>query len=172
MSTLRVMRLLLVRHAKAFDRDPARWPDDSTRPLTDEGRRAFRRLAERLDRWVDPPRVVLASAWSRAWETAQILEERALWPARVREPMLEDAEETGATAELLERIRRASVASMAMVGHEPFLSRFASRLLCGRADGVAIDFRKGAVIELEVDPEGPVGAVLRSLVHPALFKKS
>ena len=32
------MLVLLIRHARAGDRDPAQWPDDSKRPLTDEGR--------------------------------------------------------------------------------------------------------------------------------------
>ena len=33
------MLLLLVRHADAGDRDPAQWPDDTLRPLTDKGRK-------------------------------------------------------------------------------------------------------------------------------------
>jgi len=166
------MRLLIVRHAKAFDRDAARWPDDARRPLTDEGRRSFRRLAARLERWLEPPEAVLASSWDRAWETATILEEEAMWPAASREPLLEDADESIATAGLLERLGgNGSVGGLALVGHEPFLSRFTSRLLCGRADGIRIDLRKGAVIELDVDPEGPLGASLRSLVHPGVFRR-
>lgn len=166
------MRLLIVRHAKAFDRDPVRWPDDSLRPLTDEGKKSFRRLAARLNRWTPIPDQVLASAWDRAWQTARILEDEALWPAAVREPLLEDADETHAVAGLLERLSSMrNIGVAAIVGHEPFLSRFASQLLTGRADGTAIELRKGAVLELEVDPDGPLGASLRTLVHPALFRK-
>lgn len=166
------MRLLIVRHAKAFDRDPVRWPDDARRPLTNEGRKAFRRLARRLERSIEVPETVLASSWDRAWETATILEEEASWPAPVREELLEDAEETHATAQLFERLgSMRGKGGVALVGHEPFLSRFASRLLSGRSDGVAIELRKGAVLELEVDPDGPVGASLRGLVHPGVFRK-
>jgi phosphohistidine phosphatase len=167
------MRLLIVRHAKAFDRDPARWPDDSKRTLTDEGRKAFRRLARRLERWVDVPTFVLASSWNRAWETAEILAEEAGWPEPVRDELLEDADETHASAGLLERLGSMRTGGgAAIVGHEPFLSRFASRLLSGRSDGIAIDLRKGAVLELEVDPDGPLGASLQTLVHPGVYRRS
>ena len=166
------MRLLIVRHAKAFDRDPNRWPDDARRPLTDEGRAAFRRLAARLEKSLPIPDQVLASAWDRAWQTAEILEDEAMWPAAEREPLLEDADETQAFAGLLDRLRPIrSNGTAALVGHEPFLSRFASRLMTGRADGAMIALRKGAVLELEMDSEGPVGAALRSLVHPGVFRK-
>ena len=33
------MLLLLNRHANAGERDPAQWPDDRDRPLTDKGRK-------------------------------------------------------------------------------------------------------------------------------------
>lgn len=166
------MRLFIVRHAKAFDRDPVRWPDDSKRPLTADGRKEFRRLARRIGRWLRPPERVLASSWDRAWETAKILEEEAMWPAAVREPLLEDVDESHAASGLLEHLGAADASGgSAIVGHEPFLSRFAGRLLCGRADGVVIDLRKGAVLELDVDPQGPLGATLCSLAHPKLFAK-
>lgn len=165
------MRLLIVRHAKAFDRDPVRWPDDARRPLTDEGRKAFERLAARLERLVEPPDLVLSSSWDRAWQTAQILEQEGAWPSPEREPLLEDSEETHAAAELLERLGTSRGRGVALVGHEPFLSRFASHLLSGRSDGIAIDLRKGAVMELEVDPQGPLGASMRLLVHPGAFRK-
>ena len=32
------MQLLLIRHARAGDQDPDRWPDDRLRPLTNLGR--------------------------------------------------------------------------------------------------------------------------------------
>jgi len=165
------MRLLIVRHAKAFERDAARWPDDSHRPLTSEGRKAFRRMARRLGRFMEPPDLVLASSWDRAWATAEELECEAGWPAPVREALLEDADESHAVPGLLERVRAERGAeAIAFVGHEPFLSRFASTLLCGRGDGVSIAMRKGAIMELEVDPEGPVGATLSLLVQPGAFR--
>jgi len=166
------MRLLIVRHAKAFERDPVRWPDDSRRPLTEDGVEAFGRMARRLRRFVEAPARVLASSWDRAWQTAELLESEARWPSPEREALLEDAEETPAFSGLFERFRtERSADAIALVGHEPFLSRFASMLLCGRGDGAAIEVRKGAVLEFELDPEAPVGATLSMLVHPGAFRR-
>lgn len=166
------MRLLLVRHAKAFDRDPVRWPDDSKRPLTEDGIDSFTRMARRLPRSVEPPELVLASSWSRAWSTAELLEQEAGWPAPEREPMLEEADESQAASRLFERFRsERAIDALALVGHEPFLSRFGSMLLCGRSDGVALGVRKGAVLEFEIDAEAPVGATLGLLVHPGTFRR-
>lgn len=129
-------------------------------------------MARRLGRFTDPPDLVLASSWARAWSTAEILEREASWPEPQRETLLEDADESRAVSGLFERFRaerRAS--SIALVGHEPFLSRFASMLLSGRSDGVAIALRKGALMEMEVDPDAPVGAVLGLLVAPGVFRR-
>ena len=52
------MNLILIRHARAFERDPAAWPDDSRRPLTATGREQFRVLAKRLGRAVREVEIV------------------------------------------------------------------------------------------------------------------
>lgn len=39
------MQLTRVRHAIAFERGPARWRDDASRPLTAQGERSFQRVA-------------------------------------------------------------------------------------------------------------------------------
>ena len=74
------MRLILVRHAKAFDRDAAAWPLDAKRPLTAEGRKAFIRLAKRMKRVVREVDLVESSGFVRAWQTAQLLHLEAKWP--------------------------------------------------------------------------------------------
>ena len=42
------MRIYLIRHAAAFDRDRKRWPDDGQRPLTPEGINVNTLTSERL----------------------------------------------------------------------------------------------------------------------------
>ena len=42
------MNLFIIRHAWAAERDDAAFPDDSLRPLTDEGRKRFARMVEAL----------------------------------------------------------------------------------------------------------------------------
>ena len=44
------MLLLLNRHAHAGVRDPAQWPDDRERPLSDKGRKVQRDVSRALRR--------------------------------------------------------------------------------------------------------------------------
>ena len=69
--------LYLVRHAIAEPRNPARWPDDSLRPLSPEGVELFRLAARGLERIGVEVEAVLASSYARAWRTAEILAEEA-----------------------------------------------------------------------------------------------
>jgi phosphohistidine phosphatase len=141
--------LYLVRHAIAFDADPAQWPDDSLRPLTPEGEKRFRRAARGLREIAASVDVVLSSPWIRAWRTAELLEKEAKWPT----PFVCEALESGrAPAEVLQALQPfASSDSVALVGHEPSLHELASYLLTADTNHVQLEFRKGAVAALQVD---------------------
>ncbi len=149
------MLLFVIRHAKAFDRDPQEWPDDSMRPLTKGGIGKFERLAERIREIHEPPELVLASGFERAWQTARILNKVARWPDPVRCDALECDHGDGVRAMRTLLSQRSEVA-IAIVGHEPMLSAFVSDLL-GSA-GSAVVMNKGAVAILEVpDPKQLAG---------------
>ncbi|MSR68858.1 MAG: hypothetical protein EXS17_00705 [Phycisphaerales bacterium] len=157
------MQLFIVRHAKAAERDVTTLSHDSLRPLTNGGAEKFARLAKRVGRLFAPPELVLASGYVRAWETARILEESAGWPAPLRCAALEcDAQNQVAavSAALIER----SATSLAIVGHEPFLSEFIGQLI--GAGSASIEMDKGAVALLEVD-SSLRGGSLRALIYPA-----
>ena len=79
------MELILIRHARAFERDAAAWPDDSRRPLTENGRDQFARFAKRLRRVAPEVDLVESSGFVRAWQTALLLEEHARWPKPSRD---------------------------------------------------------------------------------------
>src|SRR6266436_1539159 len=64
--------LYLIRHALAADRGDA-WPDDSKRPLTDEGMSRMRKAARGLARLGVSVEVVLTSPLVRARQTAEIV---------------------------------------------------------------------------------------------------
>jgi len=159
------MELILIRHAKAFERDAAAWPDDSRRPLTAEGRDQFARFAKRLRRVAPKVDLVESSGFVRAWQTAMLLEEHARWPKAARLERLEIHADTESPDPVVRRqaeqvqedslvrtlVALAAIPVVAWVGHEPMLSRLASLLLTGAADGVAIDFRKGAALSLHID---------------------
>jgi phosphohistidine phosphatase len=159
----------LIRHAKAFERDPSAWPDDRHRPLTAEGRRAFARLARRLSRSVAPVGLLESSRCTRAWQTANILHEEAGWPKPSRLEALEEMDD-GDPAELRRKLSLlGDIGSVAWVGHEPLLGRLASTLLTGDPTSLGIVFKKGAVLAIEFDPTAPrAGGRLLWLATPAL----
>lgn len=162
------MELYLVRHAIAATRDAARWPDDSARPLTPEGIGRFRRAARGLRTVVDGVEVVLSSPYPRAWQTAEVLEEEAGWPAPERcDALVAEGEPEAALAHVA---ARDGAASIALVGHEPFLSRLASLLLAGDESAVALELKKGGVVLLELAGPLPGGARLRWSLSPRILR--
>jgi phosphohistidine phosphatase len=161
------MRLIVIRHARAKDRDPKAWPDDARRPLTKGGRRDFSRLAARMPAWLEPPGVVLSSGWVRAWDTAAILANETGWPDAVREPALETEGGPASVAAILRALRdRSAHDSVAIVGHEPSLGELLSHLL----GGAMVELRKGAVAALDVDPVEGRGT-LQALVPPEAVRR-
>jgi phosphohistidine phosphatase len=144
------MKLILVRHGIAGVRDILKWPNDGDRPLTQKGRRRFEVAAQGLAQLEPEVDLVLASLKVRAWDTAVILHEEAGWPApQALDELRESAPEAVLAA--LEPYR--SLDSVALVGHEPFLTRLASHLLASQG-GIAIDLKKGGALCLELPEEG------------------
>jgi len=145
------MLLILIRHADAGSRDAEKWPDDSLRPITNLGRKQQLKMSRRLRRRGYVPGMLLASPWLRAWQTAELVasefEEEGLEP-----------EECAALATLprIERIAEAvgspgEEAIVALVGHDPWISELASRLLVGKSTRLSIDFAKSGMLGIELD---------------------
>jgi phosphohistidine phosphatase len=139
------MKLLLVRHAIAFERDTP-GISDALRPLTEDGIARFKKSARALGQLVTAD-VVLTSPLLRAKQTAEILARQ--WAAVA----VHEAEPLGSGSrahfeEVIGRLSNASV--IAAVGHEPTLSEWTAEWL-GAASGAAFPFKKGgaALIEFE-----------------------
>lgn len=111
----------------------------------------------------------LSSPLTRAWQTAEILETEAGWPA----PVACEALAGGSVAEAMVSVllQNGARASMALVGHEPGVGELVSYLLTGAARQARIEFKKGAVAGLSL-PEGPVPgtACLRWLLPPRVLR--
>ncbi len=163
------MDLYLVRHAIAFDRDSVTWPADAERPLTPQGIERFRQAARGLHSLVPSVDVVLSSPYRRAWDTALLLRGEAGWPP----PERCDALASGDVPALLAAIAaHASPRSIALVGHEPHLSEFATSLLFPLAERPAIEMKKGAVACLEcAEPLTGSTAVLLWLLPPRILRR-
>jgi len=146
-----MVRLILVRHAIAGVRDGERWPDDRERPLTARGIRRFESAAAGLGALEPRVDALLTSPWTRAMQTAAILEDVAGWPEpEVRPHLAGDAPVAGMFALLAEL---PSDGTVALVGHEPRMSELlAGLVVAGAAAG--LDWRKGgaALVESESHP--------------------
>ena len=159
------MRLYIIRHAWAGDPGPE-WPDDAERPLTDDGKRRFRKVVDALGERGFAPRLVVTSPYVRARQTADILVERL---KSTPELQVLDALQCGSDLDAALRWTAARTESeIAWVGHMPDVAVMTAALV---GDGAAaFDFSKGAVAA--VDFEGPpaVGAgVLRWFVTAKLL---
>ena len=137
------MEIVLVRHGPAGHFDPSRWPDDAERPLSDVDR--TRAAAGGLVRVVPHVDAVLASGYLRAWQTAELLHE-AGWPEPERLNELEAGVPAIAVVGLLQR---RTEQSLALVGHEPQLSRLASLLCTGDERALTVDLKKAGAIGIE-----------------------
>lgn len=142
------MLLYLVRHAGAFEPDPATWPDDRHRPLSPQGAERFRRAARGLRVAAPNVDLVLSSPYVRAWQTAELLQKDARWPApEVCEPLSAGSPTAGVLATLRQH---PTSEAMALIGHEPDLHILLSVLLSGTDHTVQAEFKRGATACLEV----------------------
>lgn len=151
------MDLLVIRHAIAAD--PADYPDDSVRPLTSEGKKKMRQGADGLRSLVPAVDVLATSPLTRAVETAEIVSKVYDDLALVTVPALAPGQPAAAVAQWLDQQRHHNV--VAVVGHEPGLSRMASWFLSGSERGF-IELKKGAACLLSF--AGPIGAAGATLV--------
>ena len=165
------MDVFVLRHAIAFPRDAKRWPDDTQRTLTLEGVKRARRAAVGLKRMGNQPVLVLTSPLVRARATAAIFAESARWPEAVECTALSPA---GNPEGVLEALRRqgAKAEHVAVVGHEPHLSRLLALSLRGDAHGEAFELKKCAIACLRfAGPPRAGQGVLRWLLTPRILRR-
>jgi phosphohistidine phosphatase len=135
-------RLYIVRHAEAVEKDDDR--SDAGRPLTDRGRRQFRRVAKALRKFDVVFDRLLHSPKLRAVETAEFLEDLVEADTIVTRNLAKPP-----SPMLLDEIRGEVVA---VVGHEPYLGALAAWLLTGsKAGGGRFALKKGGILALDGD---------------------
>jgi phosphohistidine phosphatase len=139
------MKVLLVRHAIAVDRDTPGL-SDHLRPLTEDGATRFRKTARALSALITPD-VVFTSPALRTKQTAEILARQ--WP----QTPLEESEPlgNGSRAQFEIALSRVNGAKLvAAVGHEPWLSEWTAEWL-GASHADSFAFKKGGAALLEFD---------------------
>jgi phosphohistidine phosphatase len=157
--------LYLIRHGVAEERGDA-WPDDSKRPLTEDGTSRMRKAARGLSRLGVVFDIVLTSPLVRARQTAEIVAGGlAPRPSLVNLESL--APDAGYAALITELEKHARKPRIALVGHEPDIGELAARLIGSRR---SIEFKKGAICRIDVDDIPPTGpGQLRWFITPKIL---
>jgi phosphohistidine phosphatase len=143
------MDIYIIRHAIAVDRGTPEYEDDSQRPLTDKGKKKMRQIARGLCALGVDFDLILSSPYVRARETAEILAD--VFKTKADVAFSENLIPMGDPDLLISEINeKYSVDSIAVIGHEPYLTSLISLLV---SDSASLDMtlKKGGVCRLSAD---------------------
>lgn len=147
------MEIYLVRHGIAVGREEDM--PDPLRPLTEKGRRRFRKTARAFARLGRKIGLILTSPLVRAVQTAEILAGEA---KHGEVAVLEELDPKFGVRSLLEAVsKRANGAKrVALVGHDPQLSSVLAALAGVPAE--TLDLKKGEIVRLDATELSPAGS--------------
>jgi phosphohistidine phosphatase len=151
------MEIYLIRHAIAAERGEGDWSRDAERPLTEDGIRKMKEIAEGLVAAGIEYDRILTSPYVRARETARIVARALEDPPDVEETSSLASGETSIEGLAAAIGKKSKAERILLVGHEPDLGLLAGALL-GLPVGRAIPFKKGGALRIDVDgvpPRGP-----------------
>ena len=157
------MQLYIIRHAVAEDAAPGQ--DDTSRDLTEAGERKFRSEVKGLRSLGWTFDRVLTSPWLRAKRTAELLK-----PIAEEKPIETELLCDSPSRELLALLAEHAVPSLAVVGHEPWLSELVQWLVLADPHRDALTLKKGGIAWLEGEPV-PGAMKLRALIPPKLLRE-
>jgi phosphohistidine phosphatase len=158
--------LYLIRHGVAEEQGDA-WPDDTKRPLSEEGMSRLRKSSRGLAALGVSLDVVLTSPLVRTKQTADIVagafEPRP--PIVTADALAPGGSAQAVLADLEKQSRRKSIA---LVGHEPGIGELAARLTGSRHP---FEFKKGAVCRIDVETLPAAGpGTLRWFLTPKILR--
>src|SRR5262245_11798028 len=158
--------LYLIRHGIAEERGEA-WPDDTKRPLTEQGVARLKKEASGLARLDVRFDVMLTSPLIRARQTADAVagtfDPRP--PIVVIESLSPGGSYQAILADLEKQLRRSRVA---LVGHEPGIGELGGRLIGSRHP---LELKKGAVCRIDLETLPPAGpGALRWFITPKILR--
>ena len=167
------MKLLIVRHGAAMDRDEfaETGQTDDARPLTDDGKREMKKVAKGLRQEVKDLDFLATSPLVRAVQTAEIVAEAyGIEVSETTNVLLPEAR-----LDEFERWARAfrDRKTVAIVGHEPHLSCLTTWLLTGkRESGVRLKKGGACLLEFEEEAQRGVGTLNWLLTPRQLAEKT
>jgi len=171
------MRILLIRHGIAEDRErfAKSGHADELRPLTVDGRKKMRKVADGIVKLVPKLDLIATSTLVRAVETGQIVA-RAFDAGRgghkVKVVEARELEPGTAGSKLVKWIaRHAGVHVLALVGHEPDLSELAGTMVGGTGRPILALKKGGACLSEIDDPSAPATGKICCLLTPRQLRK-
>jgi phosphohistidine phosphatase len=144
------MNLYILRHAIAAKRNDKEFPDDGKRPLTEEGADKMRQIARGMFEWGVEVDVILSSPYERARQTAAIVA-RVLPVAggvKYSAHLTSEGEPMQLIAEIQEKYGDSE--DIMLVGHESYLSRLISVLICG-GPHAGLMLKKGGMAKIHAE---------------------
>jgi phosphohistidine phosphatase len=160
------MKLYVLRHGIAVEPGTPGYATDADRPLTPEGERKLRQIAEAMEALELSFDLILSSPYLRARQTAEIVAE--ILEARKKLELSDSLTPGGNMKKLVELLNRLqpSPESVLVVGHEPYLSGLIALLVSGR-ETFAVGMKKGGLCKLSTESLKPGRcAVLEWLLTP------
>ena len=159
--------LYLIRHGVAAERGE-NFPDDTKRPLTNEGVQKLRKEAKALVALDITFDVILTSPLVRTRQTAEVIAAAFRNPPPIvnMASLAPGSTHNAIIEELSKHHRRHRIA---MVGHEPGIGELAGRLTGQRKP---LEFKKGAACRIDVAALPPTGpGQLRWFLTPRILRK-
>ena len=165
------MNLYIIRHAIAVDEATSDYASDSERPLTDKGRKKMRQIAKALRHLGVDFDLILSSPYVRACETAEVL--AGVFKMKNKIVFSDHLIPEGNPELLIGEINeKHAVNSLAIIGHEPYLSALIGMLT---ADTIKLEKKKkkGGVCHLSADnlQHHDHRATLEWLLTPGILMK-
>jgi phosphohistidine phosphatase len=158
-----MMRVYLVRHGVAVDRDDPNCPSDPERPLTPKGMKKTHAAALGLFALGVKPDVMLTSPWLRAVQTAEIFSEVIGFSSNkiVRTDALKG---NSTPAELLRELAKLKAKEVMCFGHEPHLHLVIGQIL--HTSARITELKKAGVACLDLERISPPQGLLIALYPP------
>jgi phosphohistidine phosphatase len=164
------MRLYIVRHGIAIDRDDPKCPADPERYLTDEGVEKTRRVAEGLASLGADPDLLLSSPYVRAWQTAEIFAaalDYSNGKIRKTDHLLPGAQPAALFRELA---KERNARCVFLFGHAPNVDEVLAAAL--GVNHHVTSLKKAGVALLELKQVSPAAGELLWLATPKLLKRA
>ncbi|HZS70674.1 MAG TPA: phosphohistidine phosphatase SixA [Candidatus Acidoferrum sp.] len=164
------MRLYIVRHGIAIDRDDPKCPADPDRYLTDEGVQKTRKAAEGLAALGADSDLLLSSPYVRAWQTAEIFAAALGYSngkIRKTDHLLPGAQPAALFRELA---KEKNARSVFLFGHAPNVDDVLAAAL--GVNHHITSMKKAGVALLELKQVSPATGELLWLAPPKLLKRA